>query len=503
MAVDGGVEGVVAGRYRLLRVVGNGGMGRVWLARDEMLDRDVAVKEMLPVTGLAPGRADPWERTVREARTAARLTHPNVVRMYDVLFTDGRPWIVMEYVTGRSLQDAVRDDGPLDVPAATRLGLAVLAGLEAAHAAGVLHRDVKPPNVLLADDGRVLLGDFGVAVFDEGLAAGGPADVSREDVLLASPAYVAPERLNDGASTTRTDLWSFGATLYWAVEGRPPYSRGSAVEQLHALAAEPPDPMLRAGPLEPVIAGLLRRTPADRFTIAQARAVLCGATAPGPRPRRSWAGRRKLVVAAAALAVTAGGGATAYAAWPGGPARVPAAPAAATTPGTPAVTGSAAPQCTAATAVDAGAGPTALPAGWTWADAGRFRVGVPGGFLLGSAPGGLVCFLDPDGSRALTVDPAASLAADQVAAWRRQEQHLAQQPPPGYRNLTISPVLYRNGAADWEYLTATGERQWHTVRRSFITGAGRGFIVSWTTTAQQWDAEQTTFRTIMTSFTPR
>ncbi|MEV4515730.1 serine/threonine-protein kinase [Dactylosporangium sp. NPDC049525] len=260
-------SGTVAGRYRLLRVIGTGGMSRVWLARDEILAREVAVKEVLAMPGLPPGQADLWARTIAEGRAAARLAHPNVVRVYDVLFTGGRPWIVMEYVPSRSLEDVVRKDGPLEPDVAARVGLAVLDGLAAAHRAGVLHRDVKPPNVLITDDGRVLLGDFGIAVLHD--EVDGP-----ETLLIASPSYVAPERVRDHVSSVETDLWSFGATVYWCVEGRPPYARGTTAEVLAALATSPPDPVERAGPLREVLEGLLRRDPAERLTAQQARAML-------------------------------------------------------------------------------------------------------------------------------------------------------------------------------------------------------------------------------------
>ncbi|MGI5182762.1 serine/threonine-protein kinase [Dactylosporangium sp. CA-152071] len=265
-------SGTVAGRYRLIKVIGTGGMSRVWLARDELLARDVAVKEVLAL----PGLADLWGRTIAEGRAAARLAHPNVVRVYDVLFTGGRPWIVMEYVPSRSLEEVVRAGGPLAPDVAAGVGLAVLDGLAAAHRAGVLHRDVKPPNVLVTGDGRVLLGDFGIAVpHDE---VDGP-----EVPLVASPAYVAPERVRDRVSSVETDLWSLGATVYWCVEGRTPYARGTTAEVLDALATAPPDPVERAGPLREVLEGLLRRDPAERLTADQARAMLSEvASAPAP-----------------------------------------------------------------------------------------------------------------------------------------------------------------------------------------------------------------------------
>ncbi|MBM0227638.1 serine/threonine protein kinase [Micromonospora sp. ATA51] len=245
---------LVAGRYRLLDQVGSGGMGRVWRARDEMLHRDVAVKEVVPPGWLTESERDELRlRTLREARTAARLNHPNVVRIYDVVHDRGSPWIVMEYVPSRSLQELLDTDGPLPPRRTAEIGLAVLAALRAAHAAGVLHRDVKPHNVLVAHDGRVVLTDFGLATF-----VGGDGAMTGPGMVLGSPHFVAPERARDGISDPRTDLWSLGATLYAAVEGRSPYARASAMATLSALATDPPDPMRRAGPLRPALAGLLQ-----------------------------------------------------------------------------------------------------------------------------------------------------------------------------------------------------------------------------------------------------
>ncbi|MEV6798972.1 protein kinase [Micromonospora rifamycinica] len=266
---------LVAGRYRLLHLVGTGGMGRVWLARDEMLHRDVAVKEVVPPHWLAESEREELQlRTLREARTAARLNHPNVVRIYDVVHDGDSPWIVMEYVASRSVQQLLSDDGPLDPHRVAGIGLAVLAALRAAHAAGVLHRDVKPHNVLVADDGRVVLTDFGLATFD-----GGDGVMTGPGMVLGSPQFVAPERARDGVSDPRTDLWSLGATLYAAVEGQSPYARSSAMATLSALATEPPDPARRAGQLRPVLDGLLRRDPDRRLTAAEAEPLLRAALA--------------------------------------------------------------------------------------------------------------------------------------------------------------------------------------------------------------------------------
>ncbi|MEU8287563.1 serine/threonine-protein kinase [Micromonospora sp. NPDC048905] len=271
---------LIAGRYRLLDLVGRGGMGRVWLARDEMLHREVAVKEIVPPTWLADHeRAEVRSRTLREARAAARLNHPAVVRLYDVIPVDDNPWIVMEYVPSRTLQDVVDAEGPLEPSRAARIGLAVLDALHAAHTAGVLHRDIKPQNVLVAHDGRVMLTDFGLATFD-----GGDGVTTRPGMVLGSPQYVAPERAAEGASTVAADLWSLGATLHAAVEGRSPYARSTAMATLSALAAGPPDPAPHAGALAPVLAGLLRRDPRDRLDHQAARRLLVRATTGNPDP---------------------------------------------------------------------------------------------------------------------------------------------------------------------------------------------------------------------------
>ncbi|WBB67531.1 serine/threonine-protein kinase [Micromonospora sp. WMMD812] len=267
---------LIAGRYRLLDLVGTGGMGRVWLARDEMLHRDVAVKEVVLPGWLAEAERDDLRlRTLREARTAARLNHPNVVRIYDVVHDRDSPWIVMEYVESRSVQQILATEGPLSPCRTARIGLAVLAALRAAHTAGVLHRDVKPHNVLISPDGRVVLTDFGLATF-----AGGDGAMTGPGMVLGSPQFVAPERARDGVSDVRTDLWSLGATLYAAVEGQAPYARSNAMATLTALATELPDPMRRAGALRPVLTGLLQRDPWRRLTAAEAEPLLSAATGP-------------------------------------------------------------------------------------------------------------------------------------------------------------------------------------------------------------------------------
>ncbi|WP_328469673.1 protein kinase [Actinoplanes sp. NBC_00393] len=273
---------LLAGRYRLAALLGRGGMGEVWLARDEVLERDVAVKEIDQPTaedGDAAAR-----RTLREARAAARLSHPGVVQVYDVLQLDGRTWIVMEYVPSRSLRQVVQDDGPLEPYRVARIGLDLLSALRAAHRVGVQHRDVKPANVLLADDGRVLLSDFGIAAVDD------DAVISRSDVLVGSPQFMAPERAQTGAGGPEADLWSLGATLYAAVEGRAPFQRGSTMATLAALTTEEPEPPQRAGALRPLLDGLLRKDPAARMEAEDADSLLRRIIADlaDEEPQRSW-----------------------------------------------------------------------------------------------------------------------------------------------------------------------------------------------------------------------
>jgi serine/threonine protein kinase len=224
----------------------------------------VAIKEVILPTGLGESeRQDLVDATLREARAAGRLSHPNVVQVYDVVMYEDRPWIVMEYVPSRSLYQTIKADGPLPPRRVAEIGLLVLAALQAAHAAKVWHRDVKPGNVLLARDGRVVLTDFGLATFD------GDGGITRSGLILGSAQYIAPERAKDGISGPEADMWSLGATLYAAVEGRSPYARDTAMATLTALATQPPDTPERAGPLRHVLMGLLRKNPRHRLTASE------------------------------------------------------------------------------------------------------------------------------------------------------------------------------------------------------------------------------------------
>ncbi|KAB8192287.1 protein kinase [Nonomuraea phyllanthi] len=273
---------LVGQRYRLMSPVGRGGMGMVWHAHDVLLDRDVAVKELILPYGLDhAGMQGAHRRMLREARSAARLTHPGIVTVHDVVEEDGRPWIVMELVRAWSLEQAVRQSGPLPVLQAAEIGIRVLDALRHAHAAGILHRDIKPGNVLLTSD-RVVLTDFGIAAIE------GDVTITQTGLLMGSPAYIPPERLSGQPITQAADLWSFGATLYAAVEGRPPYEGPDPVAVLGSVLTQEPIAPQRAGSLQPVIEGLLRKNPALRLTSDQAvemlEAVLRAHGSARPRP---------------------------------------------------------------------------------------------------------------------------------------------------------------------------------------------------------------------------
>ncbi|WP_461079795.1 serine/threonine-protein kinase [Streptomyces deserti] len=274
---------LVAGRYRLADPIGSGGMGRVWRAHDEVLHRTVAIKELTAALYVSESeQAVLLARTRAEARAAARINHSAVVTVHDVLEHDGRPWIVMELVEGRSLADAVKEQQRVEPREAARIGLWVLRALRAAHTAGVLHRDVKPGNVLLGRDGRVLLTDFGIAQIE------GDTTITRTGEVVGSVDYLAPERVRGHDPGPAADLWALGATLYTAVEGRSPFRRTTPLTTMQAVVEEEADEPRHAGPLAPVITALLRKAPASRPGAAEAEQMLAEA-AEGRRPSTAQA----------------------------------------------------------------------------------------------------------------------------------------------------------------------------------------------------------------------
>ena len=255
----------IGDRYRVLRAVGRGGMGTVWLCRDEKLAREVAVKQV----GLMPGHSDTdTARAMREARATAALSHRNVVTVFDVIEEDGHIWLVMEHVPSRTLSRVIRDEGPLSPERTAWIGAQVADGLLAAHRAGITHRDVKPGNIFVGD-GLAKVGDFGISRTE------GDPTLTGSDLVTGTPTYFSPELATGGNPSSASDVWALGATLYYAVEGRPPYEqRDNPVAVLHDIAHQSPPRPRRAGALEPVLTRMLDRDPATRWSMEDAAHAL-------------------------------------------------------------------------------------------------------------------------------------------------------------------------------------------------------------------------------------
>ncbi|QFG23405.1 serine/threonine-protein kinase [Actinomadura sp. WMMB 499] len=481
-------SGRLARRYRLLSVVGSGGMGTVWRARDELLDRDVAVKEIRP-----PGPATEAERAalgrrlLAEARATAALRHPGAVAVHDVVVERGRPWIVMEFHESRSLARLIDERGPLGVRRTAEIGAALLSVLRAAHAAGIAHRDVKPGNVLVRDDGRVLLTDFGLALHTgrpqhedipdapdapDGVEGGGPVAG-----IEGSPAYLPPERVRGGPGGPAADLWSLGATLYAAVEGEPPFLRSHALGSMVAVLLGDYPPPRRAGALAPVIEGLLRQRPDERMPAAEAARLLETAAAGGgslvPRPRPPWrpgapAPRRPrsgAVASVTALALVAAGLGTWTARWTSvgnGDAAAPAAD----------------PFVELAPYREADAYAVRVPAGWPAERRGavmRWRDGASGrGLRIAPAPG----------------DPLAGLRAAERAA-------LAQGRHPGYARVRLGPGPGPRGGAEWEFTWRDADGGRHGVCTRVA-----GYELCFATPESRWRPDRRLYDRILASFRP-
>ncbi|WP_169797301.1 serine/threonine-protein kinase [Janibacter limosus] len=257
---DDTTPGLIGDRYETVRPIGRGGMGIVWLARDTVLGRQVAIKQIGDFPGESEGET---RRAMREARAAAALNHPNVVAVYDVTEHEGTPWLVMEYVAGPTLASAIRERGPMTPKGAADLGAQLAGALAAAHRAGIVHRDVKPANVLIGG-GRPKLGDFGIA------RAGADDQLTQTGLVTGTPSYMAPEVAVGDDHGEAADVWALGATIYFAVEGQDAYPpQGNALATLRSIAAHPPRRPERAGPLEPVLADMLSRDVSRRGSMTQ------------------------------------------------------------------------------------------------------------------------------------------------------------------------------------------------------------------------------------------
>ena len=519
---------LVAGRYQLVARLGTGAMGTVWRAEDVLLGRPVAVKEVVFPPGTRPDDAEVLrERTRREARAAARLDHPSAVTVFDVVEEDGRPWLVLELVEARSLAEVVAEDGALPPARVAQIGLALLGALETAHAAGIVHRDVKPGNVLLARSGRVVLTDFGIAT------STGDASLTSTGLLLGSPAYIAPERARGQAPGPPSDLWSLGATLFTAVEGRPPYDEGGdPLRTVTAVVTGAHAPYVHAGALAPVLDGLLEKDPAARLDAPAARAglqrvVTAPAVAPDPptrllaavatplpasdlpasdataalqlgevreevaavRARRSR--RPGLVGGLAAVALAAAvAGAVQLRGDPPAPAAAPAGPSASPTPR---------------------AARAAVPAGWTtYTDPAGWSVSVPADWER-SDRGEQVQFRDEAHRRTLRITSTEQPSGTALQAWQRTSPAFAAALDE-YRQLRLEPVdvagtdvagtdVAGMDVADLEFTYTSQATRLRVLDRRFVSG-GTAQSLYWQTGVDDFAESLPVFEQVAAGFRP-
>ncbi|MEU1074034.1 MULTISPECIES: serine/threonine-protein kinase [unclassified Streptomyces] len=489
-------------------------MGTVWRATDELLGRQVAVKELHPDGG-APATA-----ALREARAVAQFKHPHVIGVHDVVEQDGRSYIVMELVEGGSLADRLRGSGPVDAPEAARIGIALLGALSAAHRQGVLHRDLKPANVLLEEGtGRVVLTDFGIAQLP------GSTTISEDGAFVGSPEYTSPERMQGAAAGPESDLWSLGALLCAALSGESPFHRDSLGGVLHAVVTDEIRPPLAAAPLLPVVRGLLERDPARRLTADEAHEMLrayvsSGATPVAPRQytptervavvepaRRSRT--RAALIAVAAVVVLGGAGAGAAALLSGGDEGGGQARAAG---GTATVTGHA-----SAAAEPGPPGPTVTvtragePSPLGTAPAGYRHVRDPDGFGL-TVPAGYVrttddrrvFYVSPDGAFRLGIRLQQSVSGGPLGVMRHSHAN-GPDTNPGYRGgKVVSTTHQGHDAALWEFSwngfsAAEGPR--HTYDECWDEN-GTMYDVWVSAPVSRLDEAKRHFDTALDSFTP-
>ncbi|MET7637553.1 protein kinase [Streptomyces sp. NPDC005438] len=542
---------LLGGRYRLGGVLGSGGMGTVWRARDEILGRTVAVKELrFPSSVEEEEKRRLITRTLREAKAIARIRSGGVVTVFDVVDEDDRPWIVMELIEGRSLADQVRQDGPLSPSRAAEVGLAVLDVLRAAHREGIVHRDVKPSNVLIEDDtDRVVLTDFGIAKVE------GDPSVTSTGMLVGAPSYISPERARGNPPGPPADMWSLGGLLYAAVEGHPPYDKGSALATLTAVMTEPLETPRQAGELAEVIHGLLAKDPEKRLDEASARPLL-RAVASGPPPSLV---KERRASRTAVLGTPAAGPAAATRA----PASEPGAPEPATAPasggvgalaqlprrvwyaagavlvalvvlGVALAVNASGDDSKDGKGTDDGRGNTAaepsrssekagkpegadkddkdpesersklpkaskspkskLPKGYraTGDDQFHFGMAMPSDFrrtgIAGQNSGGKY---SAGGYPRIQVDFNAKPGSDAAGAWRQLESAV-RSGSSGYHRVGIKSVKWRDypTVADWTFERQEGGRKVRVLNRGFKADSTHGYAIMITCDADKWDKKE-------------
>ncbi|WP_184924925.1 serine/threonine-protein kinase [Kitasatospora gansuensis] len=488
---------LLGGRYRLTGVLGRGGMGTVWRAEDEMLGRTVAVKELRMHDGVdEQDRHRLVVRTLREAKATARIRHTAAVTVFDVVEEDDRPWIVMELVGGRSLAEVIKEDGPLSPVRAAEIALEVLGVLCEAHELGILHRDVKPSNVLIGDDGRVVLTDFGIASVE------GDTSVTSTGMLVGAPSYISPERARGQKPGPPADLWSLGGTLYAMVEGRPPYDRGSALATLTAVMTEPLTPPVNAGRLlAPLIEGLLEKDPSLRVDAAAARPLLRRVMAEGTVRAESTTevaaipaaapSRRTLLTVAAVLvvAVLVAGVLMMWQPWKKKAAAGSADAAKSPAASAPAVPGPAASSPAASPAASTAPSPSPTP---TPQLTGYREVRGAQGFTIK-----LPDWLKEDGVRnngsqyvyrgngsTMIVDWTDAPGSSALKEWQERDR---EGKFSGYKSLGTRQVSYRSwtNAADWEWTYDKDGTRLHALNRAVVTGK-YGYAIYWTSPDATW-----------------
>ena len=500
----------IGGRYLLRDELGRGAMGVVWRAHDTTLNRDVALKEIeLPVAVDAAEREALQARVMREARAAARLSSPSAVTVFDVVEEDGRPWIVMELVSAETLLDRVESAGPLDAVAAGRLGLGLVDALEAAHSAGIVHRDVKPANVMVTESGEAKLADFGIASLKD------DPKITATGLVLGSPSYMAPEQAHTQASGPAADMWSLGATLYFAVEGRPPFDKGGALPTLTAVIEDDPPAPHRAGALAPVIQGLLKKDPGARPDHAHVRdalrRVVDGEPAPdaaptipagvdvspGTRPRPAPAVASRPAGPRRATLLAIGAGIVLVAS------IVLLVVSQLTSSDSP---NGRAPGAAQESDQTPGGRARAVPASWeTYKDPTTgWSIARPPEWeaIPASTDGTSIDFRDPVSHAYLRVDWTTTPGDDAVAAWRAQAAAFASS-HTGYSEIGIAPATFDGWpAATWEFTYTESGAMLHAVDLGFVVRDEYGFALYFQTHEDDWEASQAAFRSFKRSFEP-
>lgn len=550
-------ERLIDGRFALAESLGSGGMGTVWRAHDQLLGRKVALKEVrLPANLASAERDSVRERVIREARAAAKLSHASAVTVFDVIEEEDNIFIAMELVESPTLAQIVESEGPFSPDRAARTGLAVLGALEAAHAAGIVHRDVKPANIMVGAEDRIKLADFGIASIK------GDPRLTATGMVIGSPSFMAPEQASGKEAGPASDMWGLGATLFFATEGVGPFDREGPMPTLMAITSEEAPAAVHAGPLQAAIGLLLSKEPGLRPSAAELRPVLLKATGSHPRPgpavtmrdtplmndtletQEPPTPRRAPVmvqpaepdheVMGRAVAPAAPVYAEPAAAPPSTANRwaIPAfmvallllgiflvprlfdqpdttgttvteQTAGATAATTPNSTG---PPATVPTTrvPDRQVAPAELPANWASQPLGDtgYRVGRPETWSVVENPlrdGNSTRFNGPDG-RYLLVDWTDKPGKDAAAAWEQSAASFARR-RQNYRQIQITPTEFQDfdTAALWEWTYTSGGAELHAANLGFADDEW-GFALNFQTRSQDWDAAQPIFEQFQKTF---